>query len=93
MARPKKAAAKPVAEVKPKEKKIVMTKEQYQALVETAEKVAEARRLLQNVDESESIAAISFIAGRIYAEVNSVEDTLDDLVNDLNPEDSVEFEY
>jgi len=88
MARPKKATAKSVeVEVKPKEKKIVMTKEQFESLKAAAEVVSEARRVFQNIEGAETLSAISFAAGRIYEGVNTVEDTLDDLIDELEPDD------
>lgn len=87
MARPKKVALMAAETKQPKEKKIVLTKEQLNLLTKASEQVTEARRAMDAVSRAESIAEIGFIAGQAFFAVNQVEDVLDDLINDLTPED------
>ena len=87
MPRPKKVALV-ATEVKPaKEKKITLTRDQFDALLKASEQITEARRALNDVGEAETLAHIGFIAGQAYFAVNQVEDVLDDIINDINPDD------
>ena len=86
MARPKKVALV-ATETKPKEKKIVLTREQFESLKTAAEKVGEARRIINKIDEAETVAAVSFAAGRAFAEINLAEDLLDEIVNEVGPDE------
>lgn len=87
MPRPKKVALV-ATETKPaKEKKITLTRDQFDALLKASEQITGARRALNDVGEAETLAHIGFIAGQAYFAVNQVEDVLDDIINDINPDD------
>lgn len=87
MARPKKVALMAAETKQPKEKKIVITREQLDLLTKASEQVTEARRAMDSISDANTIAEIGFIAGQAYFAVNQVEDVLDELINDLTPED------
>lgn len=87
MARTKKAVAVTAETKQPKEKKINLTREQFDALLKASEQITEARRALNDVSDAETLAHIGFIAGQAYFAVNQVEDVLDDIINDINPDD------
>ena len=89
MARLKKAevAAKPAAEVKPKEKKIVLTTEQFKSMREASESISDARRILDNLEDGENISAFAFAAGKAYASINRAEDLIDSILNEFDYDD------
>jgi hypothetical protein len=87
MARPKKVAVVATETKPPKEKKIVITREQLDLLTKASEQVTEARRAMDSIRGADTVAEIGFIAGQAYFAVNQVEDVLDELINDLTPED------
>lgn len=86
MPRTKKAASAAV-EAKPREKKITLTRDQFDALSKASQQITEARRALNDVGEAETLAHIGFIAGQAYFAVNQVEDVLDEIINDIDPND------
>lgn len=87
MARTTKAVAVTAETKQPKEKKITLTREQFNALSKASEQIAGARRALKDVGEAETLAHIGFIAGQAYFAVNQVEDVLDEIINDIDPDD------
>lgn len=87
MPRPKKVALVATETKPPKEKKIIITREQLDLLTKASEQVTDARRAMDAISRAETIAEIGFIAGQAFFAVNQVEDLLDDLVSDLTPED------
>ena len=83
MARPKKAVPKMVAA--PKEEKIVITKEQIERLRNALEMVTEARRVVDQIEEVETLVAAGFKAGKVYSLADKAEDMLNDVTNELDP--------
>lgn len=86
MARAKKAVAKTVAEVKPKEKRITLTSEQFEALKSASELISEARRELHDFD-ADNLAKAGFIAGQAFVALNKAEDVLDEVIDEIDPTD------
>ena len=84
MARPKKAASVAVEAEQPK---ITITREQFDALSKASQQITEARRALNEIGEAETLAHIGFIAGQAFFAVNQVEDVLDEIINDIDPDD------
>ena len=88
MARVKKAVAKTAVEVKPKEKKITLTSEQFEALKTATNDITSVRRLLSDMQEGiVDLAQAGFITGQAYQLANKAEDALDEMVNELDPTD------
>lgn len=87
MARTKKAVSVTAETKQPKEKKITLTREQFDALSKASEQITEARRALNEIGEAETLAHIGFIAGQAFFAVNQVEDVLEEIINDIDPDD------
>tara|TARA_R110000868_G_scaffold6255_2_gene35710 strand:+ start:1959 stop:2252 length:294 start_codon:yes stop_codon:yes gene_type:complete len=87
MARTTKAVLVTAETKQPKEKKITLTREQFDALSKASQQITEARRALNDVGEAETLAHIGFIAGQAFFAVNQVEDVLDEIINDIDPDD------
>ncbi len=89
MARPKKAVAK-VTE--PKEKKVIITKEQIETLRKISSLIGDARRTVDNIEEADTLVSAGFKAGKAYDMTDKAEDLVDALINELDPIDYTEYD-
>jgi hypothetical protein len=84
MPRPKKASVAPT-EKKPVEKKITLTKQQFQTLEEISEAITEARLSIGRFDV-ENLAEAGFEMGKVYVHIDKIEDRISDLVREIDPD-------
>jgi hypothetical protein len=82
MPRPK-ASVTPT-EKKPVEKKITLTKKQFETLQEISEAITDARLSIGRYDV-ENLAEAGFIMGKVFARIDRIEDQISDLVNEVDP--------
>jgi hypothetical protein len=82
MPRPK-ASVTPT-EKKPVEKKITLTKQQFETLEEISESITDARLAIGRFDV-ENLAEAGFIMGKVFARIDRIEDQISDLINEVDP--------
>ena len=84
MPRSKKAAPTATGETAPKEKKVTLTKKQFETLQAISESITDARLSIGRFDV-ENLAEAGFIMGKVFARIDRIEDEISDLVNEVDP--------
>ena len=92
MARPKKSAAP--AEQKA-EQVITLTQDQLSELRNISAELNRVKNNLVDIGEDRDLDRrnIGFIAGKACASINNLEDTLDDLINQIEPDTDEDYDF
>ena len=83
MARPKKSAAP----AEQKAKQIVLTEEQFNKLRDISADLNSAKRTIQDIGEDRDLDLrnTGYIAGKVYITLDRLEDTLDEIIDKIDP--------
>ena len=84
MARPKKSAAP----AEQKAKQIVLTEEQFSKLRDISDGLNRAKNTVEDIGEDRELDLrnTGYIAGKVYITLERLEDTLDELLEQIEPE-------
>lgn len=83
MARPKKLAAP----AEQKANQIVLTEEQFNKLRDISADLNSAKRTIEDIGEDRDLDLrnTGYIAGKVYITLDRLEDTLDEIIDKINP--------
>lgn len=65
---------------------IVLTEEQFGTLRKVSQLIGEARGILDNLEERETVSALAFGVGKAFFGTNQAEDLLDEVIRDIDPD-------
>jgi predicted hydrocarbon binding protein len=95
MPRTKKAETTAAQQRVVKKGEVVLSSKQYDELQNISSEITELREMTDDLgtDSSDNIKEIGYTIGRIYSKLDVLEDKLDDLLEAIDPDSSIEIEW
>lgn len=95
MPRTKKAETTAAQQRVVKKGEVVLSSKQYDELQSISSEITELRQMTDDLgtDSSDNIKEIGYTIGRIYSKLDVLEDKIDDLLEAIDPDSSIEIEW
>ncbi len=95
MPRTKKAETTAAQQRVVKKGEVVLSSKQYEELQNISGEITDLRQMADDLgtDSSDNIKEIGYTIGRIYSKLDVLEDKLDDLLEAIDPDSSIEIEW
>jgi len=77
---------------KPVDKKITLSKKQFEILEEISESITDARLTIGRFDAT-TLSEAGFTVGKLYARIDRIEDQISDLIREIDPDYENEENY